>query len=385
MLIQCTKKLLDRMKVDPAAARKAGELFFEDDFFCWHANIITADRRKVLVFVNNSTRLTVIAYRPKPSVYKDPGEILKAGIRELFAALGIHDDVTERYIQKAGSCRITASGTKSQIARMNKMAEEVSWHSAFFREDTLLQTTASVELAGFPVTEGKGYFIPQKRLCRELCRMMGLNETDWEKVRSARSYRLKVTIDLDNYDIYRIIEAPAQARFWQLHDAIQRSFGWFDYHLHMFTFYDDEVIARQHRMYYGKNRRLVILDYQDPEAEAYHDPEEYEIQKDRSLTLRDVFETRDSCVYSYDFGDDWEHVITVEERLDNGSDRFRLLEMQGERPPEDVGGEGGFENYMRIISNESDPEYEATIRWAKVTKAKPETMEEINRKLSYLT
>ena len=100
MLIQCTKKLLDRMKVDPAAARKAGELFFEDDFFCWHANIITADRRKVLVFVNNSTRLTVIAYRPKPSVYKDLGEILKAGIRELFAALGIHDDVTERYIQK---------------------------------------------------------------------------------------------------------------------------------------------------------------------------------------------------------------------------------------------------------------------------------------------
>ena len=124
MQIQCTKKLLDRMKADPAAARKAGEMTAEDDFFCWHANIITADRRKVLAFVNNSTRLTIIAYRPKPSIYKNPGEILTEGIRELFKALGIHDDITERYIQNAGHCRITATGTKSQIARMNKMADE---------------------------------------------------------------------------------------------------------------------------------------------------------------------------------------------------------------------------------------------------------------------
>lgn len=384
MQIQCTKKLLDRMKADPAAARKAGKISAEDDFFCWHANIITADRRKVLVFVNNSTRLTVIAYRPKPSIYKNPGELLTEGIRELFKAIGIHDDITECYIQNAGPCRITATGTKSLIARMNKMADEVAWHALFFREDMVLQTTASVELAEFPVSEGKGYFIPQKRLCEELCRMMGFPETAWDKVRSIRSYRLKVTLDLDHYDICRVLEVPAQARFWQLHEAIQRSFGWLEYHLHMFVFYDGEVTARQHRMYYGKKRRLVILDHKDPEADAWFDPEEQEIQKDRSLLLRDVFENRDSCVYSYDFGDDWEHVITVEERFDTGSGRFRLLEMRGERPPEDVGGEGGFEDYMRILSNPDDPEYESTVRWAEGTKAKPESLEAINKKLGWL-
>ena len=134
--------------------------------------------------------------------------------------------------------------------------------------------------------------------------MMCFPETAWDKVRSIRSYRLKVTLDLDHYDICRVLEVPAQARFWQLHDAIQRSFGWLGYHLHMFTVYDGEVTARQHRMYYGKKRQLVILDHKDPEADAYFDPEEHEIQKDRSLLLRDVFEKRDSCVYSYDFGDD---------------------------------------------------------------------------------
>ena len=384
MQIQCTKKLLERMKADYAAAREAGKLSVRDDFFCWHANIITVDRRKVLVFVNNSTRLAVIAYRPKPSAYMNPGEILEAGIRELFGALGIHDDVTEQYIKNSGPCLITTSGTKSQVARMNKTAEDVAWRSLFFREDTVLQTTASVEQADFPVSEGKGYFVPQDRLCEELCRMMNLAETEWNKVRSIRSYRLKVTLDLENYDIYRIIEAPAHARFWQLHEAIQRSFGWFDYHLHIFTFYDGEVTAHQRRMYYNKKRTMVILDHNDPEAQMHYDPEKYEIQKDRSLLLRDVFEKRESCVYSYDFGDNWEHVITVEDRIEDGSGRFKLLEMQGERPPEDVGGEGGFENYMRIISDKNDPEYEDTMRWAEITRAKQETMEVINKKLGYI-
>lgn len=385
MRIQCTKKLLDRMKISAAEAKKAGETSAAEDFFCWHANLITLDRRKALIFVNNSTRLTVIAYRPKPSAYKNPGEILETGIRELFTALGIHDDVTEQYLQKAGSCLITTSGTRSQIARMNKMAEGAAWQSLFFREDKVLQTTASVELANDVFAEGKELLVPEERLFELLCRMINVSETEWDKVRDVPSYRLKITIDLENYDIYRIIEAPARARFWQLHEAIQRSFGWLGYHLHMFTFYDGEVTAHQNRMYYSKNRRMVILDHRDPEAEQYHDPEKYEIYKDRSLMLRDVFEKCDSCVYTYDFGDDWEHVITVEDRIKDGSGKIRLLEMQGERPPEDVGGEGGFEEYMRILSDKNDPEYEATVQWAEITKAKPETMEEINEKIRFLT
>ena len=92
-----------------------------------------------------------------------------------------------------------------------------------------------------------------------------------------------------------------------------------------------------------------------------------------------------SCVYSYDFGDDWEHVITVEERKQkDGSTRFVLLEKEGDRPPEDVGGEGGFEEFMRIMSNPEDPEYENMKRWAEVTGAKAESLEEINKKLRWL-
>ena len=110
-----------------------------------------------------------------------------------------------------------------------------------------------------------------------------------------------------------------------------------------------------------------------------------EIHSDRELMLCDVFENRSSCVYTYDFGDNWEHVITVEERKkENGSAWFVLLEKEGERPPEDVGGEGGFAEYMRIISNPQDSDYEYMKRWAEGTKAKEETIKEINIELGWI-
>ena len=385
MLIQCTKKVLDRLHLDSNTSVLKKNV--TDDFFCWHANIITAERRKVLVFVNNSTRLAVICYRPKPSVYKKMGEYLTAGIQDLFNTLGVRPEIIEQYLQEAGEAQITSSGTRSQIARMNKIVEEVLWYSAFFREDQEFQTGTSVELADIPVSDNNGYMIPQQKLYEELCRMTGIpvDAKHLDQVRSCKSLVLRITLDLEKHKIYRVIEAPAYAKFYQLHEAIQKTFGWFDYHLHNFTFYENEVVSGKHRMYYGMKRQLVITDYQDSETQAYFEPEDQKLYTDRQLMLCDVFENRSSCVYSYDFGDDWEHVITVEHRKEkDGSTRFVLLEKEGERPPEDVGGEGGFEEFMRIINAPDNPEYDSMKLWAEGTCAKPETIEEINKKLRWL-
>ena len=132
-------------------------------------------------------------------------------------------------------------------------------------------------------------------------------------------------------------------------------------------------------------RRIVITDYEDPEAQHYFETGEQELYSDRQLMLYDLFEDSGSCIYSYDFGDNWEHVVTVEERKQKGgSTNFTLLEKDGERPPEDVGGEGGFEEFMRIMNDPDDPEYENMKRWAEVTRAKEESVEEINRNLRWL-
>jgi len=55
-------------------------------------------------------------------------------------------------------------------------------------------------------------------------------------------------------------------------------------------------------------------------------------------------------IYRYDFGDNWEHVITVEDFTDDG--KFDLhggaYVTDGARacPPEDVGGTCGYHNFL---------------------------------------
>ena len=79
---------------------------------------------------------------------------------------------------------------------------------------------------------------------------------------------------------------------------------------------------------------------------------------------------------------DWEHEILLEEVIANSHNRFPiLLESNGERPPEDVGGPGGYEEYLRIVSDPESPEYESVVEWSKMTRAKKRTIEEINRSL----
>ena len=46
-------------------------------------------------------------------------------------------------------------------------------------------------------------------------------------------------------------------------------------------------------------------------------------------------------------------------------------------------GEGGYEEYLRVISNPQSPDYEFMIKWSEITKADDETVEETNRRLKY--
>ena len=59
MLVQCTKKLLDELKVKP---QPHGE---EDPLFSWHANFITLNRRKTVVLVNDQNRYVIVLHGVK--------------------------------------------------------------------------------------------------------------------------------------------------------------------------------------------------------------------------------------------------------------------------------------------------------------------------------
>ena len=100
-----------------------------------------------------------------------------------------------------------------------------------------------------------------------------------------------VRIELRHTDplIWRQVEVPTSITLTVLHDIIQAVMGWFDYHLWEFTI--------------GKQKYGLPMD------EDWGSRQRLMAGKVR---LRGVLQPRKTVIdYTYDFGDQWEHRLTV--------------------------------------------------------------------------
>jgi len=390
MIIQCTKKVLDKLGIKDAEkapnVTSSGNEEITAMLHSWHVNLLTRDRRKVLLFLNDLANVSVIVYRPQAKDYKHLNDILCEGIEILMRRYGIKEDVIRKYFEDDEHSYICRSSSRSVLARMNQFSTAMAWTSFHFREGQKLQINAMISLLDYITGTPQGYKTPDELFVGALSELYG--DGTYESVRDRKSYVLDIRLDLDEHDICRVVEVPALLRFHDLHKVIIESFGWFDYHCHCFDIIHDDYDSDETEMNdvgHSYNTRLYIYDSDDRNALDFINAVDYEVAGDRSIRLDEVFEEEDWCLYTYDFGDNWEHIITVKERKTLGGVKHAvMLKRQGERPPEDVGGEYGYNEYLRITSDPNDPEYEHMLNWSKITRADEKTDEEINHALRWI-
>lgn len=161
---------------------------------------------------------------------------------------------------------------------------------------------------------------------------------------SAPIYQLKITLKHSRPPIWRRVQVPSFITLADLHEIIQLSMGWFDSHLHQFDI--DSV-------FYGPPLE------EDWDMEAVENEEEYTLQ-----SLADRLEPHFD--YIYDFGDDWQHRITVEKILQPGEGKPYPVLIKGKRscPPEDIGGVWGYQEFLEAYSNPDHDDYAAMHEWA---------------------
>jgi hypothetical protein len=126
-----------------------------------------------------------------------------------------------------------------------------------------------------------------------------------------------------------------------LHDVIQEVMGWTDSHLHDF---------------HWREERFGIP---DPEFD------EERVVDERTVTLKELgLSIKDRLEYMYDFGDGWEHVLTLEKVLEAGEHQTPVC-LNGARscPPEDCGGIWGYENLLETLKDPTHKEYEEWKTW----------------------
>jgi hypothetical protein len=69
--------------------------------------------------------------------------------------------------------------------------------------------------------------------------------------------------------------------------------------------------------------------------------------------------------YVYDFGDEWEHSIELEDITHDKLTSMYPVCLAGERacPPEDCGGPYGYKNLLEILSDPTHESYEMMADW----------------------
>ena len=156
-------------------------------------------------------------------------------------------------------------------------------------------------------------------------------------------YQLKVSLTGSVPSIWRRILIPGTTTLQQLHDIIQIVMGWEDCHLHMFTI----------------NGQIYGDPEQDPDGEMGANDE-------GQLKLNQAVGEGSKFSYEYDFGDSWQHDLTVERILPAEKGERYPLCAAGERacPPEDAGGIGGYEDFLQAIADPKHPEHSNYLEWA---------------------
>ena len=135
--------------------------------------------------------------------------------------------------------------------------------------------------------------------------------------------------------IWRRVQVPGTTTFWELHSVIQDAMGWLDGHLHAFVVRDPGT---------GMEEWVGVP---DPESLEPMTPG-WDVDVREYLTGPGA-----SADYLYDFGDGWEHKVTLQKivRRDPAVKYPRCTGGKRACPPEDCGGVWG---YRDIVSG--DPE-----------------------------
>ena len=354
MIVKGTKKLLTYLKIEPEGSRQ--QVTQEDTskvtpdplFFSWYANMITIERKNILILVNEKTRYTVILQGVKAADRKNIRVLIKDAVKDALENDYFNARAITEYLSAMGDVEFQKATDKSMLGKLNSSAEDL-YHFGYeyMAFDRMSQGhLARILNSRIYANKEKEYFYPIDLMIKELKVF-----SPEEELIQVESVELKISLNLLNQEVWRTVILPINTTFDKFHKVIQTLFSWQDYHLHEFHVMSGDQIV------------TILL----PDEEMYDAPDATERKIEKGVELAEYFPQSPKLKYIYDFGDYWEHDITLVRHLPKHHiSAIYCVDGEGRTPPEDVGGPGGYEEFLEIINDPLHPLREEMLDWGRM-------------------
>jgi hypothetical protein len=160
--------------------------------------------------------------------------------------------------------------------------------------------------------------------------------------RPSTVYEIKVTLRGIRPPVWRRLHVAQGITLAELHDVIQRAFGWIGCHLHEFD--------------------VDGVHFEPAHSEA--DPMSYDEARVTLAALAPMPGAK--LTYTYDFGDDWRHDVLFEKELPADPEVTYPICVKGRRatPPEDCGGRWGYAELLEALGDARHSRHAEMVQWA---------------------
>ena len=163
MLIECTKKLADAMKVQLIDIELIHKPFYE-----WHANLFLFDRRRGVILMNNATRYCIVLYGLRAVHLKNFNSIALSAIEETFIAEGLSQNKVDKYMENCGSVVFTKTHDRRILSQINEFLISITWEIEYHLPSENLSLVTLNKWAGKLMCGTLGYVYPIDLLKKEI-------------------------------------------------------------------------------------------------------------------------------------------------------------------------------------------------------------------------
>jgi hypothetical protein len=288
-------------------------------------------------------------------------------LRETMLALNVNPSLIDRYIAECGEVHYVINLGLKENSYL-RTATSHAWYALDNHRDSLAVTMAALsrELPPYPGADRSEYYRPDEKFL-SLLEQYGL------PIRSGKAFEMTARLCLEGQDAVRKIRVSANITFEQLHNVLQKAFGWQNgpyYSFGLFKKWSEDPFAEP-----------------DVDLMMYLD-NEYEIKPytkiSHNINLWQYLPKYKKIIYRYDIGDGWLHYIELDKVIEGCTDNLPLLlDGEGHAPLEDSSSPSEFSEFLRIFNDPTNKAHKSYKSRAKKQQWKPfefdEVAEEVKR------